>query len=372
MQRIPGSIVSFSLRSGLDLQIAITKILNIPMLADCSEVDRSLICTIASELGSNIVKYADSGLVQIRRYDLPDFSDIEITASDKGPGIPDVDQAMTENYSSGGTLGLGLSGVKRISNKFQILSSPGCGTTVVATKRIRHTLASVNYSRFQDKYSAPTAKEFTHIPHSHKSEEIFTPAVENRFLDIGIRIRCSYGERLSGDQVCVVPMETGCLLAIIDVTGHGANASALANRLARFIKENSTSELLELINLLHKEAENTLGASIGLAFIETRTAQIHYLGLGNTSLLLLSNKNWRPVSRAGVLGMRLPTLLIQTRPFQRDDLLVMFTDGLSETGSVKDLRSIGYKNAESIANYLVDISGKKYDDASCVVVKWIK
>lgn len=372
MQRIPESAATYSIRSQADLYITIPKILNMSMLADCSEVDRSLICTIASELATNIIKYAGSGKIQIRRFDLPEFTDIEVTATDKGPGIGDVQSAMVESYSSGGTLGLGLSGVKRISNKFEINSGVDCGTTVVATKRIRNTLSSVNYERFQSRYSLPATNKIDRVTQYHHTDKKFFPVGGNECLDIGIRIRCSYGQRLSGDQVCVATLPYGYLIGIIDVTGHGPDANTLSNRLANLINDHATSDLLSLMNLLHTEATGTIGASVGLAYINTQTAQIDYLGLGNTTLLLLSNENWRPVSRSGVLGTRLPTLSVQTKPFLRHDLLLMFTDGVSESTLTKDLQGLLYKSSESIANSLVEIAGKKYDDASCAVAKWIR
>lgn len=372
MQRTPGSSLSFSLRSRVDLHLTIAKILKLPMLADCSEIDRSLICTIASELGSNILKYGEYGVVHIKRYDLPGFSDIEVKATDNGPGITDLENAMVDSYSSGGTLGLGLPGVKRIADKFKIESTPGSGTTVVATKRIHRTSKGINYARFRDNSLVPASKCLSEAIKGYVPSQPFIPLVENDSLDIGIRIRCSYGERHSGDQICVVPLHNGCLVSIIDVTGHGSNASILANRLTVLIKENASSDLQSLMELLHRESSGTLGASVGLCFVDFQTAEVRYLGLGNTSLLLMSDKNWRPVSKSGGVGLLMPSLTLQTNAFQRDDLLLMFSDGVSETGLTKDLKSFTYRDAENIANLVIDQAGKKYDDASCVVVKWIK
>lgn len=372
MAQAPESVLSFNLRLGTDLQIAITKILNVPMLADASEVDRSLICTIASELGTNILKYAGSGTIQIKRFNLPDFSDIEIKAIDEGPGIQNVDLAMVESFSSGGTLGLGLPGVKRIANKFSIDSDPGRGTTVMAVKRIRHTMANINHNRFKSRYSDPDTARIDRHTREHLNDRMTAPITANMQLDLGVRIRCCYGQSLSGDQVCISELKNGFLIAIIDVTGHGPAASALAIKLSQFIKANANEDLPQLMRQLHQEAEGTVGASVGLAYINTHTAQIDYLGVGNTSLVLLSDKNWRPISKNGVVGLRLSTPLVQTNPFSPDDILIMHTDGLSQSILSKELGTLRYKNSESIANMLVDLSGKKYDDATCMVAKWMK
>ncbi len=59
---------------------------------------------------------------------------VRVVATDQGPGIEDVEQALSDHYSTGGTLGLGLSGVKRMMDELMISSDPGKGTRVEATK----------------------------------------------------------------------------------------------------------------------------------------------------------------------------------------------------------------------------------------------
>ena len=90
-----------------------------------------MISTAVSELVRNILKYAGSGeviivpLIQERR------TGIEIIVKDRGPGIADLDQAMQDDFSSSGTLGLGLPGVKRLMDEFEINSEVNLGTQVV-------------------------------------------------------------------------------------------------------------------------------------------------------------------------------------------------------------------------------------------------
>ena len=94
----------------------------------------SMLATVASELARNIVKYAGSGQVSVSTLDGGSALGVEIVAEDHGPGIEDVDRAMQENYSSGGTLGLGLPGVKRMVDEMRVDSAPGRGTTVLVRK----------------------------------------------------------------------------------------------------------------------------------------------------------------------------------------------------------------------------------------------
>jgi len=96
--------------------------------------DSTLIATAISELARNMVAYAHRGEIVLRSIDHSDPSGILVTAFDKGPGIPDVVQALLDGYSTSGSLGLGLPGVKRLMDEFEISSEMGYGTMVTARK----------------------------------------------------------------------------------------------------------------------------------------------------------------------------------------------------------------------------------------------
>jgi len=126
----------YPIARALDLQLAVLRCQRSALLAGASDLERSVIATIVSELGSNVLKYAAPGSVEVRRLRRGWDSEVEIIARDAGPGIADLELALTEHYSSGRTLGLGLSGVRRMADHFQIASSPGGGTTVMVRKRL--------------------------------------------------------------------------------------------------------------------------------------------------------------------------------------------------------------------------------------------
>jgi len=94
----------------------------------------AMVTTSVSELARNIVKYANRGELILREVQRRDRPGIEIEARDNGPGIEDIAQAMTDSMSTGGTLGLGLPGVRRMMDEFEINSTPGDGTQVVVRK----------------------------------------------------------------------------------------------------------------------------------------------------------------------------------------------------------------------------------------------
>ena len=93
-----------------------------------------LIPTAISELARNIVLYAKRGEIVLGRIERDGHQGIQVTARDEGPGIPDVGLAMQSGYSTSGSLGLGLPGVRRLMDEFEIVSGAGKGTTVMAKK----------------------------------------------------------------------------------------------------------------------------------------------------------------------------------------------------------------------------------------------
>lgn len=97
-------------------------------------IDCTLITTAISELARNIVRHAGQGEICLSRDERLGFTGIVITASDRGPGIRDVRSAIQEGYSTSHGLGLGLPGVKRIMDDFDIQSKPRQGATVTVKK----------------------------------------------------------------------------------------------------------------------------------------------------------------------------------------------------------------------------------------------
>ena len=96
--------------------------------------DLAIIATAISELGQNALRYARAGDLEIEIIHDHGRRGIVIVASDQGPGIPDVELALKDGYSTSGSLGLGLPGVRRLMDEFAITSEMGRGTSVTVKK----------------------------------------------------------------------------------------------------------------------------------------------------------------------------------------------------------------------------------------------
>ena len=99
-----------------------------------SLVDQTKIVTAASELARNTVDYGGGGIARLETLSDGRRIGLRLTFEDKGPGIEDLALALKDGYTSGGGLGLGLGGAKRLSNDFELVSKPGEGTRVSITR----------------------------------------------------------------------------------------------------------------------------------------------------------------------------------------------------------------------------------------------
>lgn len=122
------------IRTPADVHNAVFAIRSLARNSGMNDGASASIATAISELVTNVLKYAGSGRMTYwakRRAERPG---IEATVQDFGPGIENIEKAMTDNVSTSGTLGLGLPGAKRLVDEFEIDSTPGKGTTVRVLK----------------------------------------------------------------------------------------------------------------------------------------------------------------------------------------------------------------------------------------------
>lgn len=341
----------FLISAMADVQIAISRISNPLFMKDASPIDRSLIGTMVSELGTNIIKYAGRGLIRICMVKSGENIDIEIWAEDMGPGISDINMAMKDHFTTGNTLGLGLPGVRRMADDFKIQSNSELGTIVYARKRIRGSGMRTQFSS-----GISPAKDFL---------------VSGNIWEVGSRNRPMLGQYKSGDSISIVEFDRYILLSVIDVSGHGDKAHILGDMITQYIQNSPSWDLESMMTDLHKLLIGTLGAAVGLLLIDIEAEAYRYLGVGNISVNRCLGDSWRGISRDGVLGHRLPSLYEQAGFIKNGDIFALWSDGISDHMGKQFVIDNAYQSAEKIAHDLVSELGKPHDDASCLIFKWI-
>jgi hypothetical protein len=148
-----------------------------------------------------------------------------------------------------------------------------------------------------------------------------------------------------------------------------AEFGADVRALVQAVTEAETDDLEELLKLLHERSRGTRGAAAGLAVINRASGRLTFAGLGNIHIRVLGTNKWRGVSRDGILGERMRHFLPQSVALACGDLVVMASDGISESSRSSSLVRGSSLSASELCDRLLEESGKRTDDASCVVVK---
>ena len=123
-----------SIQSAADVVIIRQAVRQFAVELGFSLVDQTKIVTAASELARNTLDYGGGGTVKLEALEAGIRRGLRLTFEDTGPGIPDIDLALKDGFTTGGGLGMGLSGTKRLVNEFNIVSHVGEGTKVTITK----------------------------------------------------------------------------------------------------------------------------------------------------------------------------------------------------------------------------------------------
>ncbi len=340
---------TFNLESMAALHAAVAMTRSLPFMNDLALQDRVLICTVVSELGTNILKFAGKGTVSLARINDNGHDAIQVVAQDNGPGIGNLELAMQDGYSTAETLGLGLPAVRRIMSTMNVETGKGRGTKVVASKWL-------------DNFSAADRPRASRWSTGNDNKRLIK-------LDYAQKVRPYPGQTVSGDIAILRPAELGLLFGIVDVSGHGPEASLLASRLNRVIEAEQSSNPEDLLRVLHSKAVGTRGAAVGLAFLDCASHRLTFAGVGNVHIRVLGARSWRGVSRDGIIGERMRGLLPQSVGISAEDVIVIASDGVSESSRSSVLVHGSKLPASTIAEKIILEAGKATDDASCVVVK---
>jgi serine/threonine-protein kinase RsbT len=124
----------FALKTDMDIVAARRGVSDAAREIGLSTLDRTKVVTAASELARNTVVYGRGGAMYLEIVKDGPKDGLRITFDDHGPGIPDVDRALEDGYSTGGSLGMGLPGARRLVNEFDVTSIVGAGTCVTIVR----------------------------------------------------------------------------------------------------------------------------------------------------------------------------------------------------------------------------------------------
>lgn len=134
---VPGEELSVRIRQDVDIVDARQQGRARAVAIGFTGSDLTLIATVISELGRNILTYAQRGEIVLATVERAGRKGIQVIARDQGPGIADIALAMQDGYSTSNSLGLGLPGTRRLMDEFDLVSTVGQGTTVTVRKWVK-------------------------------------------------------------------------------------------------------------------------------------------------------------------------------------------------------------------------------------------
>jgi anti-sigma regulatory factor (Ser/Thr protein kinase) len=301
-----------------------------------SQDDVHRIGLVTTELASNLVKHTGVGGAILL---CPVCGDgggvIDITSIDRGPGMADPGRAMTDGYSTAGSLGGGLGAVRRLSDETDFYTAPGKGTAI-----------------------------FVRIGRMAKA---LIPAA---FLTAGVQV-AARGERVSGDAWQVWADGSALTLAIADGLGHGPDAARAATVFLDVLEHGRARAGADAMQDAHLALRPTRGAAAAIAAFDAERAVIRFIGVGNIAMVVSEPGAARhAVSLGGTLGHEARSFREYTYPWQgRDSVAVMHSDGLASHWSLDTYPGLRARTPAVIAAVLYRDHTRGRDDTTVVVVK---
>lgn len=271
-------------------------------LAGFDDHDAGRAATVATELGTNLVKHAAQGGELLARRTEDDPAVIEIVSVDAGPGSDRASDWLVDGYTTAGSAGSGLGAVERAADAFEIVSAAGAGTAALA--RITAGGRNGGTARSSGTLSEPGRPSLGGI----------TVPIE--------------GEEANGDAWAVRRDGRATAIVVADGLGHGEEAARASSAAVETFHRAPLDDLVGMLRLMDATLHSTRGAAVAVAWLDPASATLRYAGIGNISGSITS-----PIGRQGLVsangtvgqgGAR----VAETRyELPRESILILHSDG---------------------------------------------
>jgi anti-sigma regulatory factor (Ser/Thr protein kinase) len=285
---------------------------------------------VASELATNLVKYAQKGEIHLLPLSGRSSPGLEILSIDRGPGIADLQGCLADGYSTRGTSGTGLGAVRRLSNQFEVHSLPEWGTIIVAQVT-----------------GQPASSDFL----------------------LGVAAKPVRGETVTGDAWATRMSGNSRLLVVADGLGHGVQAAEASGEAIRIFLKSSADSAVELVQQIHAALKGSRGAAVSVAKLDQNT--VHFAGLGNVAGVIANsngqNQTKSMISQNGTAWLAARNVKEFEYPTAPGDLIILHSDGLASHWNLHRSPGLLRKSPAVIAGSLYRDYARERDDV-CVIV----
>lgn len=300
---------------------------------------------IVTELSTNIIKHASAGELLLCPSQLETGdSQIDVIAIDRGPGISDLSKSLEDGYSTAGSPGTGLGAIQRQADFFEVYSSPGSGTVLMAR------VAS-------DQSGSASGNNGHHA--------ILPDRLQASFVCFPIK-----GERVSGDSVAIRVSGSQGMFMVADGLGHGLDAATASLEACRIFAETKESSPRDALESIHSGLRATRGAAVAVATIDCDQRVLRYSGVGNIAGSIVLPEGTRSlVSHNGIVGHQAVRAQEFSYEWPQGGVLVMNSDGLLTNWRLNNYPGILQKDPAILAAVLYRDFSRGRDDLSVLVVR---
>jgi anti-sigma regulatory factor (Ser/Thr protein kinase) len=295
---------------------------------------------IVTEAATNLVKHGGGGSILLNQIDPEAAPAVEILAIDKGPGMDNVERFLVDGYSTAGSPGNGLGAIARLSTFYEIYSSPGLGTVVLAQLS-----------------NPPTGpRQASRPPQKFQIGAVSLP---------------KGAETVCGDAWVADVRKQGLRVMVVDGLGHGYGAFQASAAALEIAAAHSPDSALQLLERIHAGLRATRGAAVSVAEIDLDRGCVDYAGLGNVagSLVASDGPRRQMVSYNGTAGHNAHKLRDLSYPWLPDSILILHSDGLATHWSLDKYPGLHRHHPSIIAAVLFRDFQRGTDDATVVVVR---
>jgi anti-sigma regulatory factor (Ser/Thr protein kinase) len=301
-----------------------------------SAAESEEVALVVTELAKNLLRHATGGT--IRAVPLAEGSrrGIEIRSSDNGPGIADVEQAITDGYSTAGGLGLGLGTVNRLMDEFEIYSRAEGGADIVCRRWRRPPSTGSSVGR----------------------------------IAFGAATRAHRNSPENGDTFLFRQWEGSALAGVIDGLGHGQFARRASQTARQYIEQHFDQPLEALFRGAGRACRSTRGVVMALAKLDLVNATVTVGSIGNIEVRLAESPTpFNLIVRRGIVGLNAPNPVLLAHPWTPGTILVMHSDGVGTRWNWSEFGDLTSARPAVIARQLLSKLGKTDDDATVIVVR---
>jgi len=297
-------------------------------------IPREEIALAATELATNLIRHATRGAITVSASGAGAHRGILVESEDEGPGIADIERAMTDGYSTAGGLGMGLGTVNRLMDDLEISPRERGGLHIACHRWIR------------------------------PSPEV----VFERQLAVGVASRPHRLSQENGDAFLIKQWEANALVGVIDGLGHGPFAHRASSTARQYVETHFDQPLQKLFRGAGRACRATRGVVMALARFDFARKSILIANIGNVEVRLLNGlETTNPVLRRGIVGLNAPEAVVNEFPWGPKSILVMHSDGISSQWKWSDFESAAEQGLNCLAQRILQTLAKPEDDATVLV-----